>query len=168
MRPVLVSACLLGIHCRYDGGERLDDELGERLKREGCGAVPVCPEQLGGLPTPRPPSEITRGDGTAVLAGEAKVLAADGSDVTEQYLRGARQALCLAQRLGCRRAYLKEKSPACGVEWIRRGERTCRGRGVAAALLESAGIEVFGVQPPAGGVEPARAGGVVPPAGGGD
>lgn len=149
MASVLVSACVLGVRCRYDGRARLGRELVERLRREGCEIVPVCPEQLGGLPTPRPPAEITGGDGRAVLAGDARVVNSEGADVTAEYVRGAEEASRIAQLLGCRRAYLKERSPACGVNAITRRGQACGGMGVAAASLASAGIDVIGVDPPA-------------------
>jgi uncharacterized protein YbbK (DUF523 family) len=148
MSSVLVSACLAGVHCRYDGGCRRDDALIQQLQSEGCVIVPVCPEQLGGLPTPRPPAEIVSGDGSAVLAGESKVINKNGADVTQPYVSGAEETLRIAELLGCGRAYLKEKSPACGVRAIQRGGRTCEGRGVAAALLASAGVEIIGADPP--------------------
>ncbi len=145
--PVLVSSCLLGVCCRYDGSGALDRQLIGRLQRDGSPIIPVCPEQLGGLPTPRPPAEIEHGDGHTVLAGEARLIDAHGADVTEAYVRGAREALRIAKLLGCRCAWLKEKSPACGVEKIKDGDQTRPGMGVAAALLKSAGVEVFGVGP---------------------
>jgi uncharacterized protein YbbK (DUF523 family) len=145
MTPVLVSACLLGCRCRYDGCSKLDRELVERLRREGCPIVPVCPEQLGGLSTPRPPAEITTGDGRSVLDGAARLVNRDGADVTAAYVRGAEEAVRLARLLGCRRACLKEKSPACGVTTVKRGEVTLPGTGVAAAMLQAEGIEVIGV-----------------------
>lgn len=145
MANVLVSACLVGSPSRYDGSSRLDRGLLRRLRSAGCTIIPVCPEQLGGLPTPRPPAEIDRGDGHAVLAGDARLINAAGDDVTVHYRRGARETLRLARLLHCRTAYLKEKSPACGVRWIKRGDATVPGRGVAAALLESAAIEIVGV-----------------------
>lgn len=149
MRAVLVSACLAGVHSRYDGGSKFNKALIKRLELEGCVIIPVCPEQLGGLPTPRPPAEITTGDGRAVLAGEARVVNAEGADVTEAYVRGAEETSRIAQLLGCGRAYLKEGSPACGVNTITRGGQTCGGMGVAAASLASAGVDVIGVDPPA-------------------
>ena len=146
MSPVMVSACLLGVHCRYDGDARPCPELIERLRSEGRHIVPMCPEQLGGLSTPRPSAEITHGDGRTVLAGDARVVADDGTDVTELYLRGAQECVDLARRLGCCRAYLQERSPACGVGKIKRRGRTCAGMGVAAAMLEAAGVELIGVE----------------------
>jgi len=142
--PVLVSACLLGVRCRYDGGERLDRALLDQLRRDGCVIIPICPEQLGGLPTPRPPAEIKGGDGRDVLSGRAVLTNVEGADVTAAYLRGAGEALRLARRLGCRRAVLKEKSPACGVAWIKQGDADVPGMGVAAALLSSEGVELAG------------------------
>ena len=148
MRPVLVSACLAGVHSRYDGGCQFNKALIERLELEGCVIVPVCPEQLGGLSTPRPPAEITSGEGCGVLAGEGTVVAEDGMDVTQQYVRGAEEAVRIAALLGCTHAYLAERSPSCGVRQIKRKGRTCAGRGVAAALLASVGVEVVGIGPP--------------------
>ena len=151
MRPVLVSACLAGVHSRYDGACNFNKALIQRLELEGCVIVPVCPEQLGGLSTPRPPAEITSGDGRTVLAGESTVVAEDGTDVTQQYVRGAEETVRIAALLGCTHAYLAEKSPACGVHTLKRKGQTCEGRGVAAALLASAGVEVVGVDVPASG-----------------
>ena len=125
---LLVSACLLGLRCRYDGQSKRMDGL-ERLL-----ALPIS---LGGLPTPRMPAE---------RQGE-RVRALDGRDVTENYRRGAEEALRLAQLLGARTALLKERSPSCGCGAIYDGSFTgalVPGRGVAAALLQESGIEVFG------------------------
>ena len=100
---LLVSACLLGLRCRYDGQSKRMDGL-ERLLALPVSLVPVCPEVFGGLPTPRMPAE---------RQGE-RVRALDGRDVTENYRRGAEEALRLAQLLGARTALLKERSPSCG------------------------------------------------------
>jgi uncharacterized protein YbbK (DUF523 family) len=143
MPPVLISACLLGVRCRYDGGSKPDPVLIERLRADGVHLVPVCPEQLGGLPTPRPPAEIHGGDGRDVLDGRARVINADGRDVTGPYVRGADETLAIARQFGCRRAILKTKSPACGPRTIKRGERTIPGIGVTAALLQRHGIELI-------------------------
>ncbi len=133
---LLVSACLLGLRCRYDGQSKRMDGL-ERLLALPVSLVPVCPEVFGGLPTPRMPAE---------RQGE-RVRALDGRDVTENYRRGAEEALRLAQLLGARTALLKERSPSCGCGAIYDGSFTgalVPGRGVAAALLQESGIEVFG------------------------
>ena len=132
---ILVSACLLGCACRYDGQSK-PNPLAQELAKRGL-AVPVCPEQLGGLPTPRNPSE-RRGDRVVMCTGE---------DVTEQYRRGAACALRLYQLLGCKAAVLKERSPSCGCGAVYDGTFTgtlTAGDGVTAALLRAHGIRVLG------------------------
>ena len=136
MKPcVLVSACLLGINCRYDGGGKRLDGL-NRLT-ECAQPIPVCPEIYGGLPTPRTPSERC---GT-------RVINRDGRDVTAQYERGAGEALKLARLFDAKCALLKERSPSCGSGEIYDGSfsgtRTA-GDGVTAELLKKNGIAVFG------------------------
>ena len=134
MRPrVLVSLCLLGAACRYDGkGNGVDlDGLMAR-----CEFVPVCPEQLGGLPTPRTPAE-RRGD---------RVVTRDGRDVTEAFDRGARQAAMLAGRFGARYALLKARSPSCGSGTIYDGTFSgtlVPGFGLTAQMLLDMGIQLF-------------------------
>jgi len=145
MEIALVSACLLGIECRYDGRSTPNAFLLERIRKGLLLPVPVCPEQLGGLPTPRAPNEIDRGDGEDVLAGRARVVDSDGLDRTENFLRGARQTLALAQLLSVKVAYLKQKSPSCGFGFIKRGGETVPGNGVTAALLLRHGIRVVPV-----------------------
>ncbi|MGI6082235.1 MAG: DUF523 domain-containing protein [Limnochordia bacterium] len=139
MEKTLVSACLLGYACRYDGGHcRRRD-----LDVDSAELIPFCPEQAGGLPTPREPAEIVGGDGEAVLAGSAHVRTQGGMNVTEQYLRGAQAALKLCQELGIKRAVLKARSPSCGVRAIYDGTfsgATRPGAGVTAALLRRHGI----------------------------
>lgn len=140
----LVSACLAGAHTRFDGTARPDSEI-IRLVREGR-AIPVCPEQLGGLSTPRPPSEITDGDGHGVITAKARVLTCDGRDVTEAFLRGAQETLRLAREWHVMGAILKARSPSCGYLEIYDGSfqgRLRPGSGVTAALLKEAGLQVF-------------------------
>ena len=137
---VLVSACLVGVHCRYDGSDSFNKELLEKL--EGTPFVPICPEQLGGLPTPRVPAEIDHGDGHDVLEGEARVINEQGEDVTAHFLQGAQEALRIAVLTGCRRAFLKARSPSCGCGSISRQGEAVQGDGVTAALLKRQGIEV--------------------------
>ncbi|HEX2295531.1 MAG TPA: DUF523 domain-containing protein [Actinomycetota bacterium] len=141
--PVLVSACLAGRACRFDGSANGDDDVG-RLVAEGR-AVLVCPEVDGGLGTPRPPAEIVGGDGADVLAGRARVVTAAGADVTDAYVAGAHRALKAAQEAGATSAVLKARSPSCGKGRIYDGSfsRTVRaGDGVTAALLRRHGIDV--------------------------
>lgn len=131
---LLVSACLLGENCKYNGGNnRLPglEALEERFE-----LVPVCPERLGGLPTPRPSSERV-GD---------RVLTQTGEDVTEAFRLGAERALAAACSCGARRALLQERSPSCGSTRVYDGTFTgalVPGRGVTAQLLARHGIRIF-------------------------
>jgi len=134
---LLISECLLGVPCRYDGGSKgLNEELLSRLAQR-YQLVPVCPEQLGGLETPRAPSER---QGTRVVSNQ-------GRDVTAQYVRGAEIALALAERFGCKAALLKQRSPSCGKGEIYDGSFSgtlVPGDGVTAESLSRCGIVVFG------------------------
>lgn len=140
---VAVSTCLLGVHCRYDGGTKRDDALLERLK-DAC-VIPICPEMLGGLPTPRPAAHFEGGDGRAVLEGRARLVNEKGADVTEAFLLGARLALRICTLLGVARVYFKDKSPACGATLVTIDGTRVEGKGVATAMLEREGIEVVAV-----------------------
>ena len=141
---VLVSACLAGRACRYDGSSNRADAIG-RLVAEGR-AVLVCPEEDGGLGTPRPPAEIVGGDGHDVLDGKARVVTKQGVDVTAECIRGAELALAAARDAGAARAVLKSRSPSCGRGCVYDGSFTrtpTEGDGVTAALLQRNGIEVL-------------------------
>lgn len=141
--PILVSACLAGCACRFDGSASTQDALA-RLVSEGR-AVMICPEEDGGLTTPRPPAEIVGGDGHDVLAGRARVVTDRGVDVTAAYVRGAETALAAARAAGASTAVLKARSPSCGKGVIYDGSfsRSTRpGDGVTVALLQENGIEV--------------------------
>ena len=129
--PVLISACLLGVPCRWHGRRaKRRDELIERLKRRYA-LVPVCPEQLGGMPTPRT-SETLPGTGADVLDRRLRIIAPEtGRDVTAQHVAGAIYALEIAQIVGARRAYLKGGSPSCDRD------------GVAGETLRRNGIRVI-------------------------
>ncbi|MEV5987500.1 DUF523 domain-containing protein [Streptomyces sp. NPDC052051] len=143
MEPVVVSACLTGVPCRYNG-RVVESERGRALAAEGS-AVVFCPEVAGGLSTPREPAEIVGGDGEDVLEGRARVVDITGVDCTEQFLDGARQVLAAARAAGARKALLMARSPSCGCGQIYDGtfSGTLRpGDGVAAALLRRHGIEV--------------------------
>ena len=143
-RPVLLSACLAGRACRFDGSDNEDSRLSGLVA--GGRAVLVCPEDEGGLGTPRPPAEIVGGDGHDVLAGRARVVTKEGQDVTEEYLRGAHLALERARATGAVTAVLKARSPSCGKGCVYDGTftRTQRaGDGVTTALLEANGIQVL-------------------------
>lgn len=132
---ILVSMCLLGIACRYDGCPgKMPAGLAQLAAQHTL--IPVCPEQLGGLSTPRLPSE---------RQGE-RVVMCDGTVVTAQYRRGAEQALALAQQCGCTAALLKAKSPSCGSGRIYDGSfqhQLISGWGVTAQMLRDNGIRVY-------------------------
>ncbi len=146
MLRILVSRCLLGEPVRFDGAAKpLSHPLLERWRAEGR-LVPACPELLGGLGVPRPAAEIVGGAAEDVLRGRARVLTADGADVTATFLRGARKARQLAEAHGCRFALLKENSPSCGVHRVHDGSfsgQRMAGEGIASALLRAAGLRVF-------------------------
>ncbi|WP_409287273.1 DUF523 domain-containing protein [Pseudomonas guariconensis] len=142
---VLVSACLLGQPVRYDGRDSGHPDLLQRWQAEGR-VVPLCPEVAGGLPTPRPPAEIPRGQGAAVLDGQAQVVTVTGLDVSEAFLAGARQALALVREHGIRVAVLKAGSPSCGNRLTYDGTFSgvkVPGEGVTTALLRREGVLVF-------------------------
>ena len=140
--PVLVSACLLGLHTRYDGAARPSEHVWIALA--DCLHIPVCPEQLGGLSTPRTPACCRGGTGEEVLAGRARVVDEVGRDVTDRFLAGAREVLRIARLTGARRAFLKERSGSCGVSQVYRDGLLVDGMGVCAALLKQEGMEVRG------------------------
>lgn len=143
MSKIIVSACLAGINCRYDGTNCVDPEV-EELVEQGQ-AFPVCPEQLGGLPTPREKSIIVGGNGRDVIEGRAKVVTIKGEDVTENFLRGAEESLKLAKKVKARRAILKQKSPSCGYGLIYKEGKLASGMGVTAALLAKERIEIIAI-----------------------
>lgn len=131
---IIVSACLLGVNCKYSGGNNLNERvlrLGEKHT-----LIPVCPEQLGGLSTPREPSEIIG----------KRVINKSGRDVTENYVRGAEETLKTARAYNCRCAVLKERSPSCGTKKVYDGtfsKTVVSGKGITAALLENNGIKIY-------------------------
>ena len=132
---LLVSACLLGMHCRYDGGGKLCPEilaLGEKHQ-----LLPLCPELMGGLPIPRPPAE---------RQGE-RIVDRLGRDVTGEFQQGAQQVLRLARLWGAEAAVLKERSPSCGKDEIYDDSfqgRLVPGQGILARYLREAGLPVYG------------------------
>lgn len=135
VEAVLISACLLGEACRYDG-KSVPCEAAIALA-ESCELVPVCPERLGGLPTPRTPSEIQP---------DGRVLDRVGVDRTDAFRAGAQAALAIARERGCTRAILKANSPSCGPHAIYDGTfsgTVIAGSGVAASLLRDAGLAVY-------------------------
>ncbi|MEN6420144.1 MAG: DUF523 domain-containing protein [Clostridiaceae bacterium] len=132
--PILISACLLGLCCRYNAESKASESVLALAKTHPL--VPVCPEQLGGLPTPRPPAE---------RKGE-RVVSKNGTDVTKAFQKGAEETLLLARTLGCKTAILKARSPSCGHGRIYDGTFTGKlvpGSGVTAELLEESGMSVY-------------------------
>lgn len=137
----LVSACLCGMHCRYDGGTKACASLQRELA--GTPMLLVCPESLAGLSAPRPPSVLFGGDGHAVLDGTAAVRRlSDNADLTPAFIQGAEATLALARQTGVTEAILKRKSPSCGVSSCYQDGELRPGMGVAAALLARNGIAV--------------------------
>ena len=131
---ILVSACLLGIPCRYDGRDNKIESL--NLLQQQFDLIPICPEQLGGLSTPRCPCEI-QGN---------KVMSKEGKDCTREFQKGAEKSLKLAKQWNIKTALLKAKSPSCGFGQIYDGsfsKKLITGNGLTAALLEKEGIQIF-------------------------
>jgi len=144
--PVLVSACLLGRECRYDGSQNRDRALERELESAGMRAVPFCPEEHGGLGTPRPPAWIERRSAAAVLDGRDRVVTDAGADVTAQFVKGAEGALATCRAHGIGIAFLKERSPSCGTRNTHVGKGLASGPGVTTELLLRNEIEVRAVE----------------------
>ena len=145
MAKVLVSACLMGRPCRFDGRDKLQPDLLDALRAERVEVVAFCPEEASGLATPRRPARIQGGGGDAVLDGSARVVDDSGEEVTAAYIDGARQAVAKAKQEGCEAAYLKERSPSCGCAQLHTAEGLARGCGVTAALLRRSGVATISV-----------------------
>jgi len=141
---ILVSACLLGLNTKYNG-ESNAHSLIQRYSSSGK-LIPVCPEQLGGLPTPREPVEIINGSGHEVLIGRCLTQGESGEVVISQFIKGANEVLKIAEMLNVTAAILKERSPSCGVNYIYDGSfahRIIPGQGVTAALLREHKIPLY-------------------------
>ncbi len=131
---ILISACLIGLNCKYDGGNNENSKLVELMKEKDL--VPICPEQLGSLKTPRASAERK----------QEKVITKEGVDVTKEYQKGAEEVLKLAKKLNIKKAILKSRSPSCGIDEIYDGtfsHNLVKGDGVTAELLKKNGIEVI-------------------------
>ena len=132
---ILVSACLLGMNCRFDGGNNTHPQIREMVKSENI--LPVCPEQLGGLPTPRAPAEIQK---------NKTVFTSRGDNVTPSFIKGGEETLNLARLFGIKKAILKDGSPSCGSTYIYDGTFTGKkipGMGITTSLLRQNGFDVF-------------------------
>ncbi len=140
---IAVSACLLGIMCRYDG-KAFGQDMTEVFSAYDI--VPICPEQMGGLPTPRIPCEIQGGDGKDVLEGLAVVMDKNRVDRTDEFIKGAKEAFEIVKKQGINTAVLKSRSPSCGSGMIYTGSfdgRLKPGYGVVAALFKKMGIKIY-------------------------
>lgn len=143
-RPsILVSACLLGLPTRYDGKAKQCAAVINFLQRENLVPIPICPEQLAGMTTPRDKTYFQCGDGEDVLNGTGNVVSASGLSMNDVFCRGAELSLQTARVCDCQRALLKERSPSCGVHQIYRGTDKVPGAGVTAALLIKEGLTVI-------------------------
>lgn len=143
--PVLVSACLLGQQCRYDGRHNRDAALERELDARGERAVPFCPEEHGGLGTPRPAAWL-EASAADVLDGRARVVTEAGVDVTAPFRAGAEGALAACREHGIAKAYLKERSPSCGCRHTHVAGALVAGPGITAELLIRSAVAVVGVE----------------------
>ena len=144
--PIIISACLTGVDCRYDGQSKIAEPLLDFCRWHKIILLPVCPEQLGGLPTPRSPACFRDGDGKSLINGNAALYDLDGREVSRFFLAGARQALKIARLSGSRHAVLQDRSPSCGVHHIYVGKELLPGSGVTTALFTMNDIHVWTVE----------------------
>jgi uncharacterized protein YbbK (DUF523 family) len=141
---ILISACLAGLNTRYDGTNCGEDRFKQLVSENK--AIPVCPEQMGGLLSPREPVELAGGDGDAVLRGEAKAVGKEsGRDYSDNFIKGADEALNIIKTNNIKKAILKDGSPSCGSTYIKRDGERVKGIGVTTAVLIEAGIEIESV-----------------------
>ena len=131
MKTYLVSACLMGLKTRYDGKVMASAACSKAVQGAIC--IPVCPEQLGGLSTPRTAANLVGGDGYDVLEEQARVVTRDGKDVTENFILGAKKVLEISRKKEIAKVFLKAKSPSCGIAPL---------MGVTAALLQAEGYKL--------------------------
>lgn len=142
-KTILVSACLLGLDSRYNGVCKKNSIVLDFLSNGRWTIIPVCPEQLAGLPTPRPASQFSTGDGDSVLAGSGSVVNSRQENMNTHFVKGAEQTATIAELNSCSQAILKERSPSCGVHQVYRNNEIVEGCGVTTALLSKYGISVF-------------------------
>ena len=143
MRPILVSSCLLGLKTRYDGTDNYCQAVVDYIAANQLVPVPVCPEQLAGLSTPRPKCWFSQGDGLSALNGSGLLINENGENVTETFLRGAQECLKVAKLTQCKLAIFQQRSPSCGSQKIYLDEKLVEGMGMTTALLHNNGIKVF-------------------------
>ncbi|MDB4470739.1 DUF523 domain-containing protein [Deltaproteobacteria bacterium] len=140
---VLVSSCLLGLPTRYDGSDNFSQAVADYLQQHQLVPIPVCPEQLAGLPTPRPKCWFRCGDGNDVLNSRGNICDESGNDVTEVFYRAAAESCIIAELTGCKLAILKQRSPSCGSSQIHQNGQLRSGMGVTAARLQKAGLKIL-------------------------
>ncbi len=141
---ILISACLCGINCKYNGKNNSNPVFEAMLARSEV--LPVCPEQLGGLPTPRPACEIVGGTGIEVLEGKARVISNDKQNLSDAFIKGAEEVLHIVKNAGIKGAIFQSRSPSCGCGHIYDGTFSSHlipGDGVTSALLRKHGIKVI-------------------------
>ena len=138
--PIIVSACLVGKRCRYNGEDRAHPGVIRFLRKKNY--VAICPERLAGWGVPRPPVEFHGGGARKVAEGKAKIVDDRGRNRTASLMKGVTRALRRALSLKAREAILKEKSPSCGVGKVYRDGRLARGEGIFTYQLERHGVEV--------------------------
>lgn len=141
---IIISACLCGVNCKYNGKNNLKDGV-EKLLKEGM-LIPVCPEQLGGMETPREPHEIVESTALEVLRGNGKVLSITGKDSTDKFIKGAYETLRIAKDLGVTEAILKSNSPSCGFGTVYDGNfsgKKIKGNGITSELLKRENIKIY-------------------------
>ena len=143
-RTVLVSSCLLGLKTRYDGTDNYSKAVIDYLSSNQLIPIPVCPEQLAGLATPRPKCWFNCGDGKAVINRQGSLCDEAGVNVTNIFISGAKETLKLANLTHCKHAILQQRSPSCGTKKIYLQGELTTGIGVTSALLKQNGIQVFG------------------------
>jgi len=144
MQPILVSSCLLGLKTRYDGTDNYSQEVADYLKKHNLTPIPICPEQLAGLPTPRPKCWFSQGDGSCVINNNGNLINENGVDVTQVFVQGAEESLKIAQLTGCSQAILQQRSPSCGSTSIYQNGVLVSGVGTTTALFRHNGITVHG------------------------
>ena len=140
----LISACLCGVNCKYSGKNNLNEDCLRLLEQEE--AILICPEQMGGLPTPRDPAEIIGSVEDILQGGNSKIITNNGFDVTGAFVKGAKEVLEIAKSSGVMAAILKEGSPSCGCNYIYDGNfnnTKIEGEGITCKILRNAGIEVI-------------------------
>ena len=143
MESILVSSCLLGLKTRYDGTDNYSQAVIDYIEVNRLTPIPVCPEQLAGLSTPRPKCWFSQGDGESALTRSGTLVTENGQDITDIFLHGARECLKIAKLAHCKRAILQQRSPSCGSQQVYLAEKLVKGVGVTTALLKNSGLQVF-------------------------